>query len=183
MYRSFWIFLFVLIFLLNTTAKAEEKKGTAWIKSEAFKVAKKYSESIACEASIEKKKLVALTPWHNTEDETDNREEAKYALIWQGDVGCAGGSGTNQPQITIVRIAAGDSFIVEPYESSPAVTFIIGAQYVKKVISSSSKSLTLLAMTWGENDAHCCASVEVKIRLKQNEKGDWEIIDTSPTAR
>ena len=78
----------------------------------------------------------------------DEREKARYALIWHGDIGCMGRSGSFNPYIAIVGINAYDSFVVAPMLSSPAVEFEAPVHVIDGMKKVTESELTLTALDW-----------------------------------
>jgi hypothetical protein len=163
-------------FLHLSTAFSADAKDEAWAKKQAFQVAAQYARSISCQTTVDSKNLIVLTPWKNFED-MNERENVKYALIWHGDIGCYGGTGTTNPHITIVRVRTGDTFVVDPLESSPIVKFDVPVHYVEGIVKFSASELLLSAKDWAPDDAHCCPSIPVHILLRREDKGNWNFVE------
>ena len=170
-----------LLLLCAFQAGGDELRGEAWVKKQAFKVATRYARSISCETVTNLKNMVALIPWKNLKDD-DERDRAQYALVWYGDIGCSGGTGSSASHIAIVRISVGDSFLVDPAASSPIVKFDLSVESRTKVLSASSDQLTLSGWDYGPEDAHCCPSVPVRISVKRDQHGNWAVINKTPAA-
>lgn len=133
-----------------------------------------YADSIACEHSkIEAKNIAALTPYKTM----DSRGDAKYAVLWSGDIGCAGGSGTSGSAITIVKIGAGDSVLVDPVQSSPNISHELPVRYVERLVGNTADSLIIEGKEYGKDDPNCCPSVHVRATLKVDVKGNWKMIE------
>jgi hypothetical protein len=161
-------------------SSAEEVKITeAWVMKQAFQKASEYARSISCEASTDEENLVALIPWRNLEDPTE-RFAARYALVWWGDIGCHGGTGTVIPGIVIVQLGAGYSFFVVPGASSPRIKFEVKAR-APRVIKATENELTLSALDYAPNDPHCCPSISVQVRLREDGQGNWRLIEKTRT--
>jgi hypothetical protein len=173
------IAVFVLIFIglivLYSPAALAESCNQSQLKKDAYKVARRYIESISCETISSPKNLVALIPWKDCSD-FDERYAARYALLWDGDIGCAGGSGTSIPHITILKLGAGSQFVVDPALSSPVRDFELPAQVFTRILRVKADRILLDALDWGPDDPHCCASVPVRILLKQDKKGNWKTV-------
>jgi ankyrin repeat protein len=145
------------------------------VRRQAFEVASDYARSISCTTLTEEKYLMALVPWRNFED-LGERGEGKYALIWSGDIDCDGGSHAATTNIAIVRIGAGTSFKVAPELSSPMITFDARLGLYDVVIVACDE-LMAWQLELGPHDPMCCPSVPVRIRLKEDEKGNWNCIE------
>lgn len=64
-------------------------------KTEALQLVKKYSETVACETTFEREKnLEALSKDVYPMERDDEYGSATHYVLWGGDLGCAGGSGT-----------------------------------------------------------------------------------------
>ncbi len=128
-----------------------------------------YANSISCNVlAIGPKDIAALVPYR------DCWGIARYAVLWHGDIGCAGGSKTTTANIAIVTVGAGNSFVVDPLLSSPVVSFE-GFGF-PKLIGNTHNSLVLDGFELGPNDGLCCPSVPVRMTVRVNEKGDWKLI-------
>lgn len=135
---------------------------------------KKFSESISCTgAAPEPQYIAAMIPYKNV----DARLESKFAVIYHGDIGCAGGSGTSGAAIAVVRIGAGDTFYVSPKESSPVVDDEL-PRIVERVVGATSDSITIDAKTYGKDDPNCCPSIRQRITLRQMPNGSWVTISS-----
>ena len=137
--------------------------------------ANNYAHAISChDGQIEPKDVVTLIPYKTFDDRLD----AKYAVLWSGDIGCAGGSGTNYTNISIVNVGPGDSYVVDPHLSSPIVTFESPVRHVDRIVRNTKDSLFLEGKEHGPNDANCCPSITVRFTLKVDKKGDWKLVNS-----
>ena len=135
---------------------------------------KHYSAAIACsDVAPDANNIAAMTPYKSF----DNREDAKFAVIWHGDIGCLGGSGTSSARIAVVKVGAGDSFYVSPSESSPQVEEGL-PRTVEKVVGATADSITVDVRDYGDKDANCCPSLRKRLTLKQSAKGNWAVVST-----
>ncbi len=155
-------------------ASAQNVPSAQEITRSIVKAANAYADSIACEHSkIEAKNIAALVPYRTM----DSRGDAKYAVLWSGDIWCAGGSGTNGSAITIVKIGAGDSFLVDSLQSSPIISHELPVRYVERLVGNTADSLIIEGKEYGKDDPNCCPSVNVRATLKVDAKGNWKMID------
>jgi hypothetical protein len=171
------IILISALLLSYSFAVSAEIKDSAWIKQQALKAASQYANSISCETLIEENNLLALIPWNNVNDLRE-RAKAEYALIWHGDIGCDGGTGTFNPYIAIINIGSGNSFVVNPLMSSPVVKFDVQVHRINGIIKYSKTELLLSGKTWGPDDGHCCPSIPVNILLTRDTNGNWLHVKT-----
>lgn len=161
------------ISILSNGVFAEEVPSVKVITKKIISATTKYANSVACEVSdITGKQIAALVPYKDF----DGREEAEYAVLWNGDLGCAGGSGTNGTNIAIIKIRAGDSFVVDASRSSPNVTFDIPVRGVDRIVGNNRDSLILEATEYGENDPNCCPSISVRFVMMRDNRGNWKLV-------
>ena len=138
----------------------------------ALEAASKYADSIACGVSeISAGNVAALVPCDG-----EDRYEAKYAVIWTGDIECYGGSGTTSTNIAMVHIGGGDTFFVKPELSSPLVSLeLYSSRSSAKVIDSGSDYIILEGFDYHPSgkDPGCCPSLKIKKVIKPDNKGNW----------
>lgn len=129
-----------------------------------------YANSISCHGTeVSPKDIATLTPYKTLQ------EDAEYAVLWAGDIGCAGGSGTTTSNIAIVHFASlVDSFIINPLLSSPVVDF--ESVIFAKLVGNTHNSLVLDGFEYASDDAMCCPSISVRVTVRVNKKGNWKII-------
>ena len=155
-------------------ANAQNMPSAQEITRYIIKVATAYADSIACEHSkIEAKNIAALAPYKTM----DSRGDAKYVVLWSGDIGCAGGTGTTGSAITLVKIGAGDSFVVDPLQSSPIISHELPVRYVERLVGNTADSLIIEGKEYGKDDPNCCPSINVRATLKVDAKGNWKMVE------
>jgi hypothetical protein len=166
--------LLITAFLAPFTVMASDPgvPSEAEIKENAITVVKSYAHAIACtddESGIWS--FITLKPWA----EYYGREEAEYAVVWNGDVGCLGGSGTSGIQLAIVKIGAGNSYYVDVWSSSPPAKFDFPSRAFESIVANTSDVIVLEAREYGPDDANCCPSLRVRYTLKRDEGADWKL--------
>lgn len=130
--------------------------------TEIIKAATMYARSISCESGkIEPKDIAALVPFKDF----NSQLEAKFAVLWHGDTGCQGGSGTDFSQIMIVTVGMGNRFLVDPTLSSPTAKFEIPVRFVDRLVGNTTDSLVLEGNEFGDNDSNCCPSVKIRFTM------------------
>jgi len=133
-----------------------------------------YANAISCPGvKVEPKQIAALLPYKTFDD----RMDAKYAVLWSGDIGCAGGSATEFTNVSIVTVGAGDAFVVDPAQSSPLIQFESPVRYVSRIVGNTRDSLILEGWEQGPNDPNCCPSILVRFTLRVDEKGNWKLTE------
>lgn len=129
-----------------------------------------YAQAISCtDAKVDAKHIAALVPYRSPEDSSD----AKYAVVWVGDIGCLGGTGTMRTNIAVVTIGSGYTFLVDPSQSSPIVQFEAYGSFTR-LVGNTHDSLIIDASELGSNDAHCCPSVPIRVTLSLDGSGNWK---------
>jgi len=167
------IFVF---FALISNSIAKSVPSTQEITKQVVRSVRAYANSISCgNTEVLSKNIATLVPYKSFYD----RQKAKFAVLWPGDIGCIGGTGTGGTNISIVKIGAGDSFVVDPLRSSPVIKFYgIGARGFPEIIESTSNSIILEGFDYDPKgkDAMCCPSVAVRVTVRVDEKGNWKVI-------
>lgn len=144
--------------------------------SSIIEVVNFYARAVACgsENALSGKDIAAMTPL----TDMDKREDAKFAVIWYGDFGCQGGSGTTAARLAIVGVGSGDTFYVNPYESEPAQDAGL-PRSVEKIVGATKDTLIFDVRDYASNDANCCPSLRKRVTIKQLPSGKWQRISTT----
>jgi len=168
------VFAIVAGLCVTPLALAQNAPSVQEITKQIIKSAKSYQNAISCsDVEISPKDIAALTPYKTIDD----RMDAKYAVLWVGDVGCAGGSGTTGTNISIVTVSIGDSFVVDPHLSSPIIQFESPVRMVSRIVGNTRDTLILEGKEYSDNDANCCPSITVRFTLRVDEKGNWKLVE------
>lgn len=131
----------------------------------------RYVSSIACGGvTIKPEDVLTLAPSRNPE------ALPKYAVLWTGDVGCFGGSGTERTHLAIATVNTGQ-YVVQPALSSPVVAFETPVIFVSRVVSYSAEAMVLEGFEHAPNDARNNPSIPVQFTLRADEKGHWKLVD------
>lgn len=165
-----YLLLAMSLTLCHQTFAAE----TSAIEQNIIKVATQYIHSIACETSpVTAKQIIPLTPYSSE----DTRWDAQYAVLWSGDIGCQGGSGTSSANLLIVKIGAGAFYYVDSKQSSPNIHYESPTNWVTNVTSFSANRMVLAGRTYASQDPHCCPSVLTEFILERDKQANWRLID------
>jgi hypothetical protein len=138
---------------------------------------KSYIAAISCETgNVTAEDIATLTPFKIIDFEYT--PDAKYAVLWSGDIGCAGGSGAIQTNIAIVTTGRHGEFLVDPNLSSPIVKFEwIVSRNFPKIIGNTHDSIALDGLDYAGNDGMCCPSLPVRVTVRVDEKGNWKVVE------
>jgi len=161
-------------FCVTPLALAQNAPPVQEITKQIIKSAQGYANAISCPGVvITPKEIAALTPYKTLDD----RMDAKYAVLWDGDIGCAGGSGTSGTNISIVTVSIGDSFVVDPHTSSPIIQFESPVRSVSRIVGNTRDTLILEGKEFADNDPNCCPSITVRFTLRVDDKGNWKLVE------
>lgn len=136
----------------------------------AAEAASRYAQAVSCtEDEIPPERVAALRPYRDDA----GREQARYAVVWHGDLGCRGGSGSDRARLAIVVVGAGDSFVVDPAASSPAVSFLLPVRWVETIRAPRPDRLRVEGLAHAPGDAACCPSRRLAFTLQRQPGGQW----------
>lgn len=99
--------------------------------------------------------------------------QARYAVLWTGDMACAG---TDKTHVTIATVNGGE-YVVRPEWSSPVVAFESPVRSVTRVVSYNARVLVLEGKEDGPGDPNGAPSVPVRFMLRVDAKGNWVLVD------
>ena len=172
--------IFSTIFIVFVKpALAQSTPSTQEITMGVITAATNYVDAIACsEDKIEAKNVASLIPYKRA----TNPPNGKFAVLWSGDIGCVGGTGTSGAHISIVTVGSADTYMVDPHLSSPIVSFESPIRFVERIVGNTKDTLTLEGKEYGPNDANCCPSMSVRFILRADNKGNWRMIDKRVTS-
>jgi hypothetical protein len=159
--------------VLMSSSFAQSAPSVQEITKQIIRSVTGYANAISCpDVKVDPKQIAALVPYKTIDD----RMDAKYAVLWVGDIGCVGGSGTSGTNISVVTISIGDSYVVDPLQSSPAIEFETPVSDVERIVGNTRDSLILEGKEYGPNDSRCCPSIKVRFTLRADEKGNWKLV-------
>jgi hypothetical protein len=166
----------VLSAAFSTAQAGDESLSVAEITQKVSESVDHYAAAIACEsAPVDPKDIAALVPYRKSDE--DDFAQAEYAVIWHGDVGCAGGSGTGTSNIAIVRVGHWGEFFVVPARSSPIAKFGLPVTFIDRMLGNTRNTLLLEGEALGKDDLPCCPSVRVRFTMKLGANGNWTVVN------
>ncbi|MBK1687298.1 hypothetical protein [Rubrivivax gelatinosus] len=136
----------------------------------AAQAATRYAQAVSCtEDEIPPERVATLRPYRDDAA----REHARYAVVWHGDLGCRGGSGSDRARLAIVVVGTGDSFVVDPGASSPAVRLEMPVRWVETIRALGPERLRVEGLAHAPGDAACCPSRRRSFTLQRQPGGQW----------
>jgi hypothetical protein len=171
-----FIFAFGLAAMASASSAESDYPTAQEINSQVIKAVKSYAHATACEAPAkESEYLVApLVPYKNFTD----KFRAKYAVLWDGDLGCTGGNVSHSTQISMVVAGVRGHFVVDPLQSSPVVQFEHPGRGIQKILGHTPDALILEGRDYGPEDRICCPTIPVQIIMQRDLEGDWKAVET-----
>ena len=100
----------------------------------------------------------------------------KYAALWNGDLECYGGSGSEATHLVVATLNTG-RYVVQPRLSSPVVTFELPVRFVTRVVSATGDTLVLEGKEYAPTDPRSNPSVPVRFTLRADQNGNWKLVD------
>ena len=154
-------------------------------KYEVLDKAKQYAQSVACMTTFDEDTEEQATSINNVYPVSyykmfdDSKVAGTFLVLWGGDVGCAGGSGTYGYSLTeFQRISDSRPFtmsnsdlLMDLYEISEINTrFIQDISY-----NNRTNTLELVSFEFAPKDGNCCPSLKYRYNFKNSEYGDWKL--------
>lgn len=140
------------------------------VKAGISNAVERYANSISCKGiKVQPEDVLTL------ESGNDKEILPKYAVLWSGDLGCFGGSGTEATRLAIATVNTGQ-YVVQPGFSSPVVAFESPVRFVTRVVSNNADTLVLEGKEYAPTDPRSSPSIPVRFTLRVSEKGDWRLV-------
>lgn len=163
------------VFVLSTSVFAQENLSEKQVDIDVKNTANDYIKSITCGgASIND--IAPLIPY---KQEGAPTIDAKYVVLWTGDIGCNGGSGTEGSHIVTVNMSRYNTPYVDASQSSPTVKFESPSRYFE-LLDYTHDTLILEGAEYAENDGNCCPSINIRFKMKKDEADNWALVEKKP---
>lgn len=108
----------------------------------------------------------------------DPCDECRYLVIWEGDVGYSGGSGSWEPNICQVSESHWGSLYIENAEHMLSHgQFNTSLKSVEEIITYDDGVLTLVGYKYGEGDPNNHPSLKCQTKMQRNVNGLWTEIE------
>ncbi|WP_201597110.1 hypothetical protein [Psychrobacter fulvigenes] len=154
-------------------------------KYEVLEKAKQYAQSVACMTTFDDDSEENLASVNNVYPINyykmfdDSKVAGNFLVLWGGDVGCAGGSGTYGYSLTeFQRISDSRPFtmsnsdlLMDLYEVSEINTrFIQDISY-----NNRTNTLEVVSFEFAPKDSNCCPSLKYRYNFKNSDYGNWKL--------
>lgn len=154
-------------------------------KNEVLDKAKQYAQSVACMTTFDEDSEGEMTTVNNvyplqySKMYSDSGVSGSFLVLWGGDVGCMGGSGTYSYSLTeFQRMSDTRPFTVlntdlleELYELSEINTrFIQDVSY-----NDRTKSLEIVSYAFAPNDSNSSPSYKYRYNFKKSDNDAWSL--------
>ncbi len=163
--------------LTFATGAVAAPQSPDYIRAGVADAVSRYANAVACPVGAVAPAQV-LTLVADTQAET----LPKYAVLWSGDMGCFGGSGSEKTQLAIATYNTG-RYVVQPQLSTPSVAFDSPVRFVSRVVGAGADTLVLEGKEYGPNDPQSTPSIPVRFTLRADDKGNWRLVDKVRTGK
>ncbi len=175
---KFKILFFSLLLSLNAQAASEliEKK-------QALSVVKNYANSIACNTSFQKdengKILASTDDVYIIENGVKDYRTNELYVLWWGDQGCAGGSGTYSANLTAVLKSREDSpyIVTQDFPFGNEVDEHINYRFIIDFKQLSNNLFEITSGKYANDDSNAGPSLQDKILIKRK-NNEWKVISS-----
>lgn len=151
------IYFSIALFTVSCSAHALDERS-------AIAIAKKYSETIACQLENNADRPTQYKAVRIDHGDSEmNGLGAKFVVFWQGDKGCAGGNGTVTPNFTVVEqagFASADPIVID--YKFPDLDLV----FLKTMTATKAGLLLLTGTSYGPKDEQHRPTKSVKYTLK-----------------
>ena len=147
----------VLLAAAAPTSSFAQSKTESEEKIIALTVLKKYSETVSCGSSFEEEKSVRKFLKNvYTIERDEEMGSATYFILWDGDMGCNGGSGTHSFIISEVgRFTESRPFLVLNNDAfGEDFSKNINSRFIEKLQKINNDKFLVVSSEHGENDAN-----------------------------
>ena len=152
------------------TAPDEIRAGVA-------EVAERYANAIACGG-------IKIRPEdvHVLDAGRIDSHLPRYAVLWNGDLACYGGSGSPATHLIVATLNTG-RYLVQPQLSSPVVAFELPVRFVTRVVRAEGNTLVLEGKEHAATDPRSNPSIPVRFTLRAEPDGNWKLVDKTSIAK
>jgi hypothetical protein len=152
---------YLCLFSTAAAASSSHISTSSTVMDEVFRTANTEIKRISCESSEADPRLVTeLVPQSN--EVAEGNGITRFAVLWSGQLGCGGGSGSTTMNITTLE-KRGESRV-----RIIDTDIIVDAASIEHIVASAPDSLTIDVYTWGPDDAHCCPGNYERWTLKRS---------------
>lgn len=149
--------LVMLTPMLISTPTFAQSKTEVDEKIEALKVLRKYSETVSCESSFEKEKSAQkLLKNVYTIDFDPEMGFSTFFILWDGDVGCNGGTGTHSFIISEVsRYSNSRPILVQNNDAfGEDVSKNINQRFIEKIQQINRNKFIIMSSDFADDDSN-----------------------------
>lgn len=161
---SFCAMFFASIAMAQSDIESKEKL-------EAISVLKKHSETIACNTSFEEEKNLKNFIKNVFPIERDDSDfgSTVYYILWHGDIGCAGGSGTNSFAVSeLSRFSKTRPFLVKNNNAfGEEFSKLVNLRFIEKIQQINNKKFVVTSSEYEKKDANNFPSNKYQYTVEQ----------------
>lgn len=173
------------ILLIGLALSFQVQAAPEWIeKNKALSVVKNYANAIACGTSFQRdengKVQTSDKDVYTIQLGEDEFSDTEFFVLWSGDHGCAGGSGTQYAQLTqVVKSHIYDSYVVtDEYPFGEDVDKHVNYGFIREFKQLSPDLFKVVSGRFADNDSNAGPSLQDTI-LVENHKGiGWKVISS-----
>ena len=165
--------LLIMLTAFTSQAYAESELEE---KAKALSVLKQYSETVACGTNLEEQESLEPLLKDIYTIERDDLSGATYYVLWQGDVGCLGGSGTTYFYISeIGRDSNAKPFLVKSDNAfGKQFSEEINSRFIESVKKINPNHFIVISSDFSGSDSNNFPSMKYQYVL-QRQNWEWKI--------
>lgn len=150
-------------------------------KATVLDVIKKYSETVACSTNFEENEsLESFLKNVYTIDRDPDTGASTYYILWEGDMGCPGGSGTYSYYISEVsRHSDTRPFLVQNDDAfGNDVAKKVNPRFIENLKKIDSNKFTIVSSEFAENDSNNFPSIKYEYTIQRKEQWSPWLVTT-----
>ncbi len=154
-------------------------------KYKALAVVKNYANAVACGTSFQRnedgKIETSVKDVYTIEYGNDDYSNVEFYVLWSGDHGCAGGTGTRYAELTkVVKSHIGNSYVViDQYPFGEDVDKHINYRFITEFKQLSPNLFKVVSGKFADDDVNSAPSLEETIIVERKQMGSWKVISSN----
>ena len=174
-----------LLGVITCTSVQAAPAGSVVEKKQVLAIAKQYADIVACDTSFvsnggpDKPTSISDVYTLSTSNDPD-AGGSEYLVLWGGDIGCAGGSGTGGSSLSeFSNLNASHKFLLTEQDIFSKIakgTYPINTRFIQSVRILSNGHLVVVSLDFDKDDGDNFPSKKYEYEVAPNSTGGWDVL-------